>query len=41
MNDKNETQGRRSGRLTVLELMAVISVLGILLTWVVHHFLTS
>ena len=28
----------RIGRLTILEIMAVLAVLGLLATWVLHHF---
>ncbi|VVC75064.1 hypothetical protein AQUSIP_03400 [Aquicella siphonis] len=35
---KDEINVYRLGRLTVLELMAVLAVLGILATWVLRRF---
>lgn len=37
-NDKDDLRAYRSGPLTVLELMAVIAILGLLLTWVTKHY---
>lgn len=40
-NDKEDLRAYRSGPLTVLQLMALIAVLGLLLTWVIKHFFLS
>ena len=38
---KRDADIYRSGRLTVLELMTVIAILGILLTWVLQKFMQA
>lgn len=38
---KKEINKYRFGRLTLLELMAILAVLGIVVTWVLRHFLTT
>lgn len=40
-NKRNEVNVYRAGRLTVLELMTVLAVLGILVTWVLRRFFES
>jgi Tfp pilus assembly protein PilE len=40
-NEKEGANGYRIGRLTVLELMTVLAVLGILITWILRRFFTS
>ena len=35
---KEDLRAYRTGPLTVLELMAVLAVLGVLLAWVLHRF---
>jgi prepilin-type N-terminal cleavage/methylation domain-containing protein len=36
--DKKDADVYRAGKLTILELMAVLAILGILVTWVLHSF---
>lgn len=38
-NQKEDLKDYRRGKLTILELMTVLAALGILLTWVLKHFL--
>lgn len=40
-NKKDDLRSYRTGPLTVLELMAVIAIIGGLLTWVISRFFTS
>lgn len=37
-NEQQDLKSYRRGRLTILELMTVLSVLGVLLTWVLQRF---
>lgn len=37
-NRRNESDAYRVGKLTVLELMTVLAVLGIMVTWILRHF---
>lgn len=39
--EKDDLHAYRVGRLTILELMTFLAVLGILLAWVCQHFFTS
>lgn len=39
--DKKLDQVYRAGRLSILELMTVLAVLGVLLTWVLQRFFLS
>jgi len=36
--NKNQIKGYRIGKLTILEIMSVLAVIGLLATWVLHHF---
>lgn len=38
--DRDKKNIYRLGSLTILELMTVLAVLGILLTWILHSFFT-
>lgn len=40
MKQENEIQsgGYRIGKITILEIMAVLAVIGLLSTWVLHRF---
>lgn len=39
--DKKISQVYRAGRLSIIELMTVLAVLGVLLTWVLQQFFSS
>lgn len=39
--DKEDLRAYRTGRLKVLELLAVVAVAGFILTWIVKHFFMS
>jgi hypothetical protein len=38
-HNKNEVGEHRRGRLTILQLMAVLAMLGIFATWILHSFI--
>jgi hypothetical protein len=35
---QNETSGHRLGKLTILQIMGILAVVGLLATWVLRHY---
>jgi len=40
-NNEIPSGGYRVGKLTILEIMTVLAVIGLLATWVLHHFFVA